>query len=484
MGSTSWARITTIGSLAAAFLVVLALPALAPGAHATPATGPGSFGSAGQWAYGASTWNNVSSTSPNGTLTLHAFFGWQVIFNATNTSATTEQLEVERTAAASLFANFCSPNCTAPLIHGNLSIVGWERAAAFVNITDAANVTVNGSSVPAYGILNEAGQFAGNLTESLLFTGTGPHGSVSATSYFTVAASGSAQVAFSGALGILPTNLSSGESWTSSAAYNASGSWSANALVAHTSSFGGNGSARSTPSGSVTSSGTVHVYGHDFGPLTLRDGDVNHGVAIAITGPFELREGIVLVPGDLDLFASDATHPWDHDSLGATSFATDRIDIRPGHDHDLHLEAADSNYAGGAASVMSTGSSTGLSPAASGAQPTGDLQAQPESVPTAQHSSDCLVGRCTAAAGPGLLSGGAGYLLLAGLLGALVVGTVGAVSYHRWAQRRRAGAGPVGPSAGASALGGSPPSSPGSAPTLPGPDGTVPTTPGGPNFPR
>src|SRR5579862_1585345 len=145
----------TGGTLAAAGLVVLAL--LVVPAMAVPAAGsavPLASTNSQQWAYGAEKWVNVTIDFPNATYTQHAFFGWQVVFTATNTSNTTQAWEVQRTVGADFFAQYCHPNCSAPTAYGNLSVIGLERDAGFANLTDTATVYVNGSAVAAVGLVN------------------------------------------------------------------------------------------------------------------------------------------------------------------------------------------------------------------------------------------------------------------------------------------------------------------------------------------
>src|SRR5215472_829749 len=86
-------------ALGAALLITLVIPALAVPTEAAPVT-PLSGGAPQQWAYGGSYWHNTSLSLNNLTITSKVFFGWQVIFTATNTSATTVMLEAQRTMAA------------------------------------------------------------------------------------------------------------------------------------------------------------------------------------------------------------------------------------------------------------------------------------------------------------------------------------------------------------------------------------------------
>jgi hypothetical protein len=451
------------GTVAAAFLVVLALPALAPGTQAAPVSPAGVNTSGSQWAYGGWTWANSSVSFPNGTLGVSSFFGWHVIYTATNTSNSTVELEVERTAAAKLTASFCSPDCANATTQANLSIVGWERSYHFVNLTRQASVTVNGTAVPAWGILNESESAHANLTERVGFS-TSHLGGHASSAYLAVDAQGTDQIALSPALGVVPKGVHPGESWTSSAAYNASGAWNASGLFAHTGLAGSTQVVRLAPNGSFDGQGDLTLYGADVGQLSLANGQSTQVIGIEVVGPFEVHEGLLLVPPSLDIF-STGLHPWDDYGQGFASLRTDHADVSP--DGLPAAQAAASGYAGAASAVTPTGPAT--HPAAPSAGPAGEIQAQPESVATAQHDSACLVGTCGPASGgsAGGLAGVFGLVVVAGLLAALVVGTVGVIEYRQWAKRRRRSASLVGPYAGSSAVSPPAPGAQLSGPTRP-----------------
>jgi len=177
------------------------------------------------------------------------------------------------------------------------------------------------------------------------------------------------------------------------------------------------------------------LFGRDLGTVTLNNGVTTDVIVLAVPGPFALHEGLILIPSGADLFAT-TSHPWDSDGLGITSFATDRVDIRLLHGAFFRLDAATSSYSGTASSVAPESAVGGVTPAASGSEPSGELQAQPETPAQAQQASACLAGQCGTSGTAGL-SSAFGFALIAGLAVALVVGSVGVIEYRRWAARGR-----------------------------------------------
>lgn len=427
-------RRATVGALAAAFLVLLAIPSLAPGAQAQPVAPGGVTTTGSQWAYGGWTWANSSLTFPNGTLQVTSFFGWHTIYTVVNATNSTSNLEVERTAAAKLDATFCSPDCAHPTVSASLALHGWEQSFSFVNLTRSANVTLNGSAVAAWGIANESGRSRANLTEQVAFNQSGATARTLAA-YLAVDAQGTHAIAFGTPLGVVPVGVRPGESWNSSAAYTASGRWNASGLDARTGYLGSTDVLRFAPSGSFNGSGELGLYGSDLGRITLHNGVSTQVIALALEGPYAMHEGFLLIPSTLDIFSS-GLHPWDRYGVAAALLHTDRIDLTSSGDGAPEVNAAASGYSGAASAVTPTGPAP-LAPAAATAGPAGELQAQPESPATAAQASNCLVGNCPAS-GPAAFGivGGLGLAIVIALLAGLVVGTVGVVEYRVWSGRQ------------------------------------------------
>jgi hypothetical protein len=423
----------TLGLVGAALVAVLMLPGLVAPASAAPVATSGA--AVETWAYGAEKWVNVTYDLGNASYSAQAFFGWQVVYTATNTSATTVELEAQRTMAGSYVAQLCAPSCANPSTgQGNLSITGWEKDVGFANLTTTAQVTVNGSSQPAVGLANASTQVSGNLTEKLGFMYTAGNVTIAASSALFVQGAAHASVAFAPALGLVPDAPTAGETWNSSAAFSASGGWSVQANYYHTSIFGITSSAAFSPSGSVQASGDVTLMGGDLGTVTLNNGATVPVIVLAWTGPFDDVDGVLLVPHDFDLFAN-SDHSWSADALGGQTVATASLDLTIDAAHHLRVVAAASTFATTDSSLAPQGMpASGPQAPATTTTPT-TVQAQPESVDQAQQNSGCLLGACPGPVGAAS-SSGIGAVLVIGLVLALVVGTVSVIEYRLWARKR------------------------------------------------
>lgn len=453
----------TLGAVGVALAALLIAPGLASPASAAPV--PLGSSAPQQWAYGADKWVNVTVTLPNATYASHAHFGWQVIFTATNTSASTVMLEAQRTMSGSFTAELCAPNCTHPNVHGTLNVTGWSTATGFANLTTAATVYENGSAVAAFGLQNAQAVGRANLSERMALTLPILGVPRTTTSSFFADASSHASVAFTPALGLVPVNLTNDSSWNSSSAFSAAGGWSIAISDGHTPFVGAGANGSFFANGSVNASGTVFVHGHDFGTITLANGMTVPAVGLVLTGPFDDLDGAILMPHDADLFG-DGAHGWGADELGGETVFTSNVDVGMDGFHHVRFVAASSAYS---ATDASLGSSAGMAPmgptpAATSASPT-YVQAQPESVATAQQRSGCLVSACPSAA-PGLLGPGALVAgLVIGLAAVAALGAIGAVAYRRrTARRTSAGPAPSDPPRGATL---DPTSVPGQPPRAP-----------------
>lgn len=429
-------------TVGAALLVLLVVPALAAPASAslTPAAGSDTQ----QWAYGAQKWVNVSENFGNATYTAHAFFGWQVVVTATNTSSTTVALEAQRTLLGSYYAQLCAPACAGTnSSHGNLSVVGWEKDAGFANLTTSASVFVNGSAVAAIGLTNASAQASGNITELLSLTLATPAFSGSSSSALYVSGAAHSSVGFTPSLGLVPQSVSAGMMWNSSAPFSAAGGWSINALWTKTTFAGATTSGTFAPTGSVSGSGTLDLQGADLGTVTLKNGATVPVIALQWSGPFDDEDGVILIPHDFDLFG-DGSHEWASASLTNQAAATSNVDVAVDASHHLRVVAAATSF-NEADTSLSTEAVPARGPApASASTGATTLQAQPEPVTTAQSTSSCYVSHCPAA-GSASGMGGLGLALVVGLIATVVIGSVSVIEYRVWA-RKRAQSGMPGPS--------------------------------------
>ncbi|MCI4317697.1 MAG: hypothetical protein L3J96_04095, partial [Thermoplasmata archaeon] len=388
-------------------LVPISLALLAVSAQAAPV--PTSTGAPQQWAYGAQKWVNVSAMLPNGTFTVHAFFGWDVILTATNTSSSTVAVEAVRTMGASYSAQFCNPNCVSAATMGNVSMSAVESDAGFVNMTGNATVFENGAATPALGIMNASAQSQGRVNESLQFHGM--HGNVtrSVSAMLSVRGHAQASVSFSPALGLIPWNAQPNATWNSSSRFAAQGSWGIGWAAQRTNLLGRSLNVSGSPNGAVNASGRLSVAGQDLGNVTLSNGETVPAIVLALSGPFDDVDGVILVPHAFDLFGG-VHHAYDASALAAQSATTSQVDfaIDTLH-HRVQVVASTTVFASADQSLTTTAAAPALTPSASSTTAPSVLQGQPESITQAQQGSQCLSGACTGpstgAAARGGLSG-------------------------------------------------------------------------------
>ena len=389
-------------------------------ASATPATTAQSTQS---WAYGADTTGNASWTNLTGgyDATLSATFGWHTILTQTNRSDTTYQVEVDRTMALDYTLIACKPDCSNPTVRANASVQALESEVGFVNLTTAATVTEAGQAVPALGILNASDQLTANLTESLDGSAHALLSTKTTSYYFTVQAESHAALTFAPALGLIPLSLTPGATWNSTSEFAATGGWTAQMLYLHT-SFDGVRSqlSRSLP-GTVAANGSVAVFGRDAGSLTLANGAVTTAIAFAVQGPFHFREGLLLVPGSSDIFGR-GDQSWAGYQNDSASAETSSVNFGAAAPHVGFLASATS-YS------PKTASPSAVGPVPSDSNGGAIVQAQPESVASAESGMTCLkVGSCpqVGEAAPGRTAGNGGAVLLIALIvtGVLVASAV------------------------------------------------------------
>jgi hypothetical protein len=436
---TAWLLAT---ALTAGLLLTFAVPASA--APTTTVSAPSSAGAPGQWAYGGQEWVNASTQLNNGVYTSSAFFGWQVIFTATNTTNTTIELTAQRTLVANYTARYCAPTCDQPKIQGTLNISGIEIDLAYANLTTTATVTERALSSSAVGILNASSSSQANLTERLVVLGS--LSGVSRTGSAVLFASGHSHtfVNFGSAgLGLVPWNVTPGTSWTSTSAFTAGGSWSLSYLYNRSLASGPSINGTGNPSGAVNRTGSVTLMGTDIGNVTLKNGLTVPRIQLTVLGPFDLADGVFFLPHQFDPFGGGA-HAWASGSLGTATAATSEVDFAITSAHrGVRIAAAvtaygsmDSSLAGGSESITDISSST--SSAGTAATP---IQAQPESVAQAQQDSQCYVSGCYGSSPSSVSHSGLGSfvpVLVIGLVAVVIVGTVGVIEWRVLARRRAA----------------------------------------------
>ncbi|HEV2519210.1 MAG TPA: hypothetical protein VGX00_01125 [Thermoplasmata archaeon] len=415
-------RLVTIATLAV--LGAMLIPALAPVAGAAPLT-PANAGSPITWAFGGQRWVNTSVQFGNATFTSRAFFAEHVMITLTNTSATTRELEGVRTIGVSYFAEVCRPNCAHPNASANLTLRAWQQVVAFVNLTTNAtvyertssqsngtNVTA-GVAVPALGVLNASSAARGQLNETFALT----RGATSiASASLGVSRHASMEVAFDPALGLVPWNVSAGQTWNSSSAFTASGGWNDSYGFAdslHGVSHHGTGSS----SGAVSRTGVESVRGKDLGNVTLGGHTSARVIVLGFVGPFALADGAFVTTAEADLFGG-TTVRWTSESYTAAQASTSAIDVVLDRAHRASQTAAVSAAASlGSTPLGATSVASVATPSAATTDSNNSVQEQPESPQSAQQASQCLVGGCATPSGfP------TGAAVLIGVVGAVGAG--------------------------------------------------------------
>jgi hypothetical protein len=379
-------------------LPVVATPVTAPPAtHGlTPAVAPASGSAVQQWAFGGTKTISgdvtVTGSSGNGfELQYHAFFGWTVVFTQTNNSTNSGfQIEAQRTAAAKLWVNLCTPSCSAANWTGNYTASASEVSTAFGNFTRQGTVYVDGVPTSALGFLNGSGSTQNALHSKLTITGLLGHVSVW---FFNVTATAHAQVSFSPELGIAPYSLSPGERWNSSAAFNLTGAYALSwQFITPTTQSSGN------PSGSIAATGIVNLNGTYATDLSLNNHERTHVLLISLTGPFDVLDGVIVLPHPGNVFSGDP-HALTGDGSVGLGFApvasTSAVDFDSTATH-LGIAAAATTFGPG---VSGTTPSPALSPLVT-TPSGGDIQAQPMTVPAAQSCATSLNNGGTCATAP------------------------------------------------------------------------------------
>jgi len=428
--------ITTVAVVGVAFLMVFVLPS-----GLAAAASPAGSVPASEWAYGAVKTISVSGTSASGwQYQGSATFGYSVILNQTNTTTdgSTFELSINRTMGVLFTINFCYPSCAKAVYTANESYHSWESEDAWANFTTLGNVTEGTTVVPALALVNSHSTIVGHLLE--VDSSTVP--TANRTRSLAVNVSGDAEVNFSSPLGLLPLNLSPSApaSWTSSSAFVASGSagWGYTyAFVGpvHTVSISKSGAV------AVAGSGTVSVQGlYTLGNTVSFGGVTYPAIELTVTGPFAVREGIILVPDGSDLFGG-STQPWSGNESGTATASMTAVDARPTAGGHFGLVASAWLYSASGSidsgALAGSGAPQGLAPATSNAAPAPPTTVQgiPQSPASSQQNQSCLIAGNGC---PGATSGSGPAMLPRGLLavGAVVV-IAAVVGLVLVAERRR-----------------------------------------------
>jgi len=439
---THHAPVKGLSALFAVGMAVLMVFVFASGSvDAVPtatSTSPATFG---MWSYG--NWTTISvgpfHTADGWVYGGNATFGYTVTISESNTSLGFE-LSIDRTMGASFALVFCNPSCASPTDWANLSYRAWETTNATSNFTRSALVSENGQNVTAVGLLGSTTKVDASVMES-----AGEHlvhasGIVDRAAYLIANLTGSTSVQFAPALGLFPTNLTAGSSWSSTSAFTAFGA------AAYSYYFGAHGPlighVNSSGAGpiAIASTGTVTVNGNYAGSTVNVGGTPYPKVDLTVYGPFKVREGVIFVPDTADIFGG-ATHAWSSNASASTSATTSALDVKPLVNGHLDLGASSVTFATNSANPATASSSSsgvvGGLPAAATSNLVSNvtLQGHPESSQQATSTQSCLVSGAPGATCSSPSSAARSWLGTVVVIGAVVV--VGAMIALAVVARRR-----------------------------------------------
>jgi len=387
-----------VPKVAAATAVVVAalMVFVVPVGLASAAPSPAASSPQSEWAYGAVKNVSVSGVASDGwAYEISARYGYSVILDQFNLSATQFELTVSRSMGVNIAFTYCRPDCANPSLMGEIHFRAIESSHSAANFTTEGYVLEGASSgqVPALALINSSASYGSNLTETYSLVAAG--GLVNRSAYLAVAANGTADVSFTTPLGLIPLNLSLPQSWTSASDFSAVGS-NALSLYAHVATRAGSESVGPvTVSSTVERSGNVTVAG-SFAGHYLDFGGVNYPVvSLAVLGPFSVREGFILIPASGDLFSS-ASQSWQSNASSAATVQMGSLDVTPHANGHFGIGASSLIYQSSTTNPADNANPTAVLPAVSAAGsgvtqvPATTLQGAPMSVSDAQKVPGCL----------------------------------------------------------------------------------------------
>ncbi|HTT26687.1 MAG TPA: hypothetical protein VMH90_06995 [Thermoplasmata archaeon] len=223
---------------------------------------------------------------------------YAVVLNQTLSNGSLVELSISRLISTRSYLIACYPNCTDPLAAMTASGVGIEFDTAELELTQEAQVVVNGTVKPALGLQAEQLTLAGNLTVRFSWENfSGPGRPTAEWFNGTTVANTTGEFDASTPLGLLPAALASGQAWNGTGVFAADARtafsghtrYQGNLVPANGSEFNGT----SVPISPLT----VTVNASDAGTPTNRSLAGDAAVAFAPpSGGTSLVEGAVMVP--------------------------------------------------------------------------------------------------------------------------------------------------------------------------------------------
>ncbi len=433
---------------ATAGVAVLMVFAFLPGTNATSIAGTSPSGSTLLWAYGQTRSVTIHPlAAPDGWQYEGSVkMGYSVILSQTNGTDGPDSigLSIGQAEGVSIALEFCRPTCSSPLLYANLSMRAWERSNTTANFTTNGSVEESGTPVPALALLDANSTVRANVTEStfsaLRSTPGGPI--VDRSKYLSAAVTSHAGVAFSPALGLVPLNVAGLEgtnaTWSSNSSFSASGSVVSTYYYAFHGPVVGNLTfGPATVSRTFQPSGNVSIEGSLASPSSIVLGSLGSfpAIQLSVIGPFEVEDGIVLLPSAADFFGS-AARPWSADQATSAVTQVTALDFAPEFDGHLGVAASARSYSLASANPanLTSPAATNNSLVAASEEPattnpvtSTTLQGEPLAVPEAESNSNCIisgVGCSTGASAPRALLATFGVAIVVVAAAALIAAVV------------------------------------------------------------
>ena len=435
------AAVLTLGLLVAMGLAAGTAHAAAPQPAGNGATQSWAYGM--QWSGGCTgssatgftgnlCFNMTSGSTGNTSITnfgVHVFVGAAVIFTQTNNSPVyyltiQKALYVYASAQATLT---CTSGCgsapaqTSATVNG--TFVAWYSGYGFANVTTASTVNVNGSAVPAIGLLDASASESANATGTASISGgiySGPN------IYASAQVNAQAAATFSPALGLVPTQVNPGLIWNSSSSYTASaaGTYGYHYYIPcmYQSTINANCTTNAATfstsvAASVPSAASVALQGQDWGSYQVSDAygtQTFQVITLSFTGALGTTDGVFLVPSSIG-GAISAISPVGHALHAGTGLAMVSSPMAAAPGGSLY-------YSTSGGHVGFSGSSIGSSLYSSASAPSNAVPMDPTA---AQSLANGLLTPSKSA------SSGFAWLLPLVVLAVVVLVIVGAVLYMR-----------------------------------------------------
>ena len=381
-----------------------------------------------QWAYGGQGYSNWTLSYHDITFSYNSSFGWTVILTVVTNSATgVTMLSEQRTLGITVWANITSPKFTANYLYH-----AFEQDGAFANVTNRSAVYVDGSPVPALGLLNASVAACSDVHQAISITNQ----TLTRTGYLNVNGSAMAAISFSPSLGLIPLNLSGVEEWNSSSTATTAASWNVSYAYEELDGTTGSGSRMGSLGGTypVNLTGFKFVAQHAFWDRKPRV-----GVVLILEGPFNCYDGFILLPRDFDFFGT-AVHGFDPYGFGAARISSESLYVSPGPG-GLAVTAADQSFAAVNTGMNGFMGTNTLVTSDAISSPAATVYGQPMSVSEARAIDHSLAATPTlvtsAPSSHGSTTFGVTGALVAVIAGVVVVSIVGVVLVLTWTSSRR-----------------------------------------------